>query len=117
VGEAVAMVVAETQTQALDAAEAVVVDYEILPSVTHSEEAMEPGAPTVWEEVRHNILVDTQFGDAAETGRILADAPHVVSMDFHVDRVTGVPMEPRAAVAQYEEAAAQCARSANSRRC
>ncbi len=104
VGEAIAMVVAETQTQALDAAEAVVVDYEVLPSVTHSEEAMKPGAPAVWEEVRHNILVDTQFGDAAETGRILADAPHVVSMDFHVDRVTGVPMEPRAAVAQYDEA-------------
>ncbi len=103
VGEAVAMVVAETQGQALDAAEAVAVEYEVLPSVTHSEKAMEPGAPTVWEEVRDNILVDTQFGDAAETERILAEAPHVVAMDFHIDRVTGVPMEPRAAVAQYDE--------------
>ncbi len=104
VGEAVAMVVAETQAQALDAAEAVVVDYEVLPSITHSEDAMKPGAPKVWEEVRDNILVDTQFGDAAETERVLTDAPYVVSMDFHIDRVTGVPMEPRAAVAQYDEA-------------
>src|SRR5712675_1170024 len=101
VGEAVAMVVAETQAQALDAAEAVVVDYEVLPSITHSEDAMKPGAPKVWEEVRDNILVVTQFGDAAETERVLTDAPYVVSMDFHIDRVTGVPMEPRAAVAQY----------------
>jgi aerobic carbon-monoxide dehydrogenase large subunit len=104
VGEAVAIVVAETQAQALDASEAVVVDYEVLPSITHSEDAMKPGAPKVWDEVRDNTLVDTQFGDAAETERVLTDAPHVISMDFHVDRVTGVPMEPRAAVAQYDEA-------------
>ena len=104
VGEAVAMVVAETQAQALDGAEAVAVEYEELPCVTHSEDAMKPGAPSVWDEVRDNILVDTYFGNAAETDRILANAPHVISMDFHVDRVTGVPMEPRAAVAQYDKA-------------
>jgi carbon-monoxide dehydrogenase large subunit len=104
VGEAVAMVVAETRAQALDAAEAVAVDYEELQCVTHSEEAMKPGAPAVWDEVRSNILVDSRFGDAAETDRILASAPHVVSMKFHIDRVTGAPMEPRAAVAKYDEA-------------
>jgi aerobic carbon-monoxide dehydrogenase large subunit len=103
VGEAVAMVVAETLPQALDAAEAVTVAYEELPCVTHSEEAMKSGAPLVWDEVRNNILVDTHFGDAAETDRILAKAPHVVSMDFHIGRVTGAPMEPRAAVAQYDK--------------
>ena len=102
VGEAVAMVVAQSQAQALDAAEALTVEYEELPCVTHSEEAMRPGAPPVWDEVRDNILVDTHFGDAAEADRVLASAPHVVSMDFHVDRVTGAPMEPRAAVAQYD---------------
>ncbi len=101
-GEAVAMVVAESRTQALDAAEAVIVEYEELPCVTHSEEAMKPGAPAVWDEVRDNILVDTEFGNSAETARILAIAEHVVAMDFHIDRVTGVPMEPRAAVAQYD---------------
>jgi len=104
VGEAVAMVVAETKAQALDGAEAVVVDYEELPCVTHSEDAMQPGAPAVWEEVRDNILVDTRFGDAAETDRAFAAAAHVVAMNFHVDRVTGAPIEPRAAVAHYDEA-------------
>jgi aerobic carbon-monoxide dehydrogenase large subunit len=102
VGEAVAMVVAESRAQALDGAEAVIAEYEELPCVTHSEDAMKPGAPVVWDEVRNNILVDTEFGNAAETAHILASADHVVAMDFHIGRVTGVPMEPRAAVAQYD---------------
>src|SRR6478752_9714895 len=77
VGEAVAMIVAESRAQALDAAENVAVEYEELPCVTHSEDAMKPGAPAVWDEVRDNILVDTRFGDTAETDRILSAAPHV----------------------------------------
>ncbi|HXZ22056.1 MAG TPA: xanthine dehydrogenase family protein molybdopterin-binding subunit [Pseudolabrys sp.] len=103
VGEAVAMVVAETLPQALDAAEAVTVEYQELPCVTHSEDAMKPGAPKIWDEVKDNILVDTHIGNAAETDRILATGPHVVSMDFHIGRVTGAPMEPRAALAQYDK--------------
>ena len=103
VGEAVAMVVAETQAQALDAAEAVTIEYEELPCVIHSEDAMKPGTPAVWDQVRDNILVDTRFGNAAETDRILANAPHVVSMAFHIDRVTGAPMEPRVTVAKYDK--------------
>jgi carbon-monoxide dehydrogenase large subunit len=102
VGEAVAMVVAETLEQALDAAEAVEVAYEVLPFVTHSEEAMKPGAPAVWDEVPDNVPVDTRFGDAAATDRAFASAEHVVAMDFHIGRVTGVPMEPRAALGAYD---------------
>jgi aerobic carbon-monoxide dehydrogenase large subunit len=103
VGVAVAMVVAQTQAQALDAAEAVTVEYDELPCVTHSEDAMKPGAPVVWDEVADNILVDSRFGNADETDRVLASAPHVVAMAFHIDRVTGAPMEPRAAVAQFDK--------------
>lgn len=102
VGEAVAMVVAETQWQALDAAEAVDVVYEELPHVVHSEDAMRPGAPAVWDEVPDNILVDTTFGNAAATDEAFARADHVVAMDFHIGRVTGVPLEPRAALAAYD---------------
>src|SRR5215211_1249982 len=57
VGEAVAMVVAATVPQALDAAEAINVDYEVLPGVYHSEDAMRPGTPVIWSEVPDNILV------------------------------------------------------------
>jgi carbon-monoxide dehydrogenase large subunit len=102
VGEAVAMVVAETRFQALDAAEALAVDYEELPFVIHSAHAIQAGAPTIWDEVPDNILVDTHFGDAAATEQAFARAEHVVAMDFHVGRVTGCPLEPRAALANYD---------------
>ncbi len=101
-GEPVAMVVAETLAQALDAAEAVEVAYEPLPFVLHSEDAMAPGAPLVWDETPDNILVDSHFGDAVATDKAFAAADHVVAMDFHVGRVTGVPLEPRAALAEYD---------------
>jgi carbon-monoxide dehydrogenase large subunit len=104
VGEAVAMVVAETRAQALDAAEAVEVVYDELPFVLHSEDAMASGAPAVWDEVPANILVDTKFGDHAGTERAFAQAANVVKMDFNIGRVTGVPMEPRACVADYDKA-------------
>lgn len=104
VGEAVAMVVAETYAQALDAAEAVDVAYDQLPAVFHSEDAMKAGAPAVWDEVGDNVLVDTPFGDAAATDRAFAGADHVVTMDFHVDRVTGVPLELRSALGHYDAA-------------
>src|SRR5216684_362084 len=102
VGEAVAAVVAETQAQALDAAEAVAVEYEELPFVLHSEDAMKPGAPLVWDEAPQNVVVDTSFGDKAATDAAFAAADHVVAMDFHIDRVTGVPLEPRSALGDYD---------------
>jgi carbon-monoxide dehydrogenase large subunit len=104
VGEAVAMVVAETLAQALDGTEAVEVDYDVLPHVVHAQDAMAPGAPKVWDEVPDNIPVETWFGDRAATDRAFAAADHVVKMDFHIGRVTGVPLEPRAALAHYDAA-------------
>jgi carbon-monoxide dehydrogenase large subunit len=104
VGEAVAMVVAETKAQAMDAAEAVIIDYEELPFVIHSEDAMQPAAPKVWDEVPDNTPVETWFGDREATDKAFATADHIVKTDFHIGRVTGVPLEPRAAVAQYDAA-------------
>src|SRR6516165_670143 len=104
VGEAVAMVVAETLPQALDAAEAVEVQYEELPRVTSSVAALSPGAPLVWDEAPDNVLVDTMFGNSEATDRAFAAADHVVEMDLHIGRVTGVPIEPRAALGQYDPA-------------
>jgi carbon-monoxide dehydrogenase large subunit len=101
-GEAVAMVVAETLAQALDGVEAVEVDYEVLPHVVHSQDAMAAGAPRVWDELAGNIPVETWFGDREATDRAFAAADHLVKMDFHIGRVTGVPLEPRAALAHYD---------------
>ncbi len=104
VGEAVAMVVAETKARAFDAAEAILVEYEELPFVQHSEDAMRPGAPALWDEVPDNVLIETLFGDAEATDRAFANAAHVIRRDFHIGRVTGVPLEPRAALGTYDAA-------------
>jgi len=104
VGEAVAMVVAETKAQAMDAAEAVEVAYEELPFVLHSEDAMRPGAPVLWDEVPNNVTVETVFGNVEATDQAFARAAHVVAKNFHIGRVTGVPLEPRAALGHYDSA-------------
>jgi carbon-monoxide dehydrogenase large subunit len=104
VGEAVAMVVAETKAQALDAAEAVEVRYEELPFVLHSEDAIKPGAPVLWDEAPNNVAVETVFGNVEATDQAFASAAHVVAKNFHIGRVTGVPLEPRAALGHYDTA-------------
>jgi carbon-monoxide dehydrogenase large subunit len=104
VGEAVAMVVAETKAQAMDAVEAVEVTYEELPFVLHSEDAMRPGAPVLWDAVPNNVTVETVFGNVEATDQAFARAAHVVTKNFHIGRVTGVPLEPRAALGHYDAA-------------
>jgi carbon-monoxide dehydrogenase large subunit len=104
VGEAVAMVVAETKAEAMDAAEAVEVRYEELPFVLHSEDAMRPGAPVLWDEAPNNVTVETVFGNVEATDQAFARAAHVVTKNFHIGRVTGVPLEPRAALGHYDAA-------------
>jgi carbon-monoxide dehydrogenase large subunit len=114
VGEAVAMVVAETMPQALDGAETVEVEYEELPWVVASEAALLPDAPEIWDEVRDNVLVNTMFGDAEATERAFAGADHVVEMDFHIGRVTAVPIEPRSALGHYDAASGRYTLNAGS---
>ena len=104
VGEAVAMVVAETRHQAMDAAEAVAVEYEELPFVVRSEDALKPGNAPLWDETPDNVLVDSDFGDKEKTEAAFAKAAHVVKATFHIGRVTAVPMEPRAALGDYDTA-------------
>jgi carbon-monoxide dehydrogenase large subunit len=102
VGEAIAMVVAETEAQAQDAAEAVVVDYDVLPFVTDQREAIKPGHAPVWGETPDNCFVDSIFGDVEKTDRAFAQAAHVVSMDIYIPRVTGATIEPRSALGDYD---------------
>jgi carbon-monoxide dehydrogenase large subunit len=104
VGEAVALIVAASKAQAVDAAEAVVVDYQELPFVLHSEDAMAAAAPALWNDAPNNVCIDSSFGDAAATDEAFARAAHVVSRKFHIGRVTGVPLEARSALAAYDAA-------------
>src|SRR5262244_56949 len=104
VGEIVAMVVAETQAAARDGAERVDVRWTALPAVTASTTAARPDAPRLYDGTASNVCVDTDLGDAAAVDRAFAGAAHVVRLDSWVHRVTGVPMEPRAAVGVWDPA-------------
>jgi len=104
VGEPVAMVVAETRSQAMDAAEAVTVEYEELPYLVETEKALRPGNAPLWEETPDNVLVDTEFGDKAKTDQAFAKAAHVVKSFFNIGRVTAVTMELRSCVGDYDPA-------------
>jgi aerobic carbon-monoxide dehydrogenase large subunit len=104
VGEAVAMVVAETIAAAKDMAEKVAVDYQPLPAVARASDATKQNAPMLWDEAPGNLCVDIEAGDAEATAAAFARAAHVVRLTTWVQRVTGVPMEPRTAIADYDAA-------------
>jgi carbon-monoxide dehydrogenase large subunit len=104
VGEAVAMVVAESLQAAKDAAERVHVDYRPLPAVALATDAAAPAAPLLWEDRNSNVTIDADLGDAAATDAAFARAEHVVRLKTRVQRVTGVPMEPRAALGAHDAA-------------
>ena len=101
VGEPVVMVVAESLERALDGAEAVEVGYDRLPWVADSVAAAGAGAPAIWEQVPDNVCCDTQFGDPHATAAAFEAAAHVLKMSFRVGRITGLPLEPRAALASF----------------
>ena len=101
VGDYVAFVVAETYTQALDAAELIVVDYEPLPACASTAEATGNGAARVWDECPDNIGFVQLFGDKAATDAALAKADRVVKHRFIVNRVTAASMEPRGCIGDY----------------
>ncbi len=104
VGEAVAAVVAESVAQARDAAEAIDVRYETLPSVSEATDAVASGAPLVWPKATGNIAAETRHGDAAAAQAAFAKAAHVVSLDLVNQRVAPCPIEPRAILASYDAA-------------
>ena len=101
VGTAVAFVIAESVAAAKDAAERIAVDYGPLPTVTTAAAAAEDGAPRLYDNLP-NIMIDAEMGDAAATAEAFARAAHVTRLDSWINRVTGVPMEPRAAVGTYD---------------
>jgi carbon-monoxide dehydrogenase large subunit len=103
-GQAVAMVVADSVARAKDAAEAIVVEYDALPAVTATPDAVRPDAPRLWDHAASNICLDADVGDAAATGAAFSVAAHVVRFETWISRVTGAPMEPRACVGSYDAA-------------
>jgi carbon-monoxide dehydrogenase large subunit len=103
-GQAVAVVIAETKNQAKDAAEAVIVEYEVLPAVSSMTAALAAGAPQLHPEAPGNVVYDWSIGDEKQTSDAFAKAAHVVSLDLVNNRLVPNAMEPRAAIAEYDEA-------------
>ncbi|PGH55973.1 carbon monoxide dehydrogenase [Azospirillum palustre] len=103
VGDAVAVVIAETREQARDAAEMVVVDYEELPAVGSSTRAIAGGAPLVHDDAPDNVCYDWHLGDKAATDAAFANAAHVAKIDLVNQRLVPNAMEPRAAMGEYDQ--------------
>jgi carbon-monoxide dehydrogenase large subunit len=99
------MVIAESYAEAKDAAEAVFVDYNVLPAVTNSKEARQDGAPQVHVDVPGNLCFDWELGnDRAEVDAAIASAHHVTSLEFINQRLVANAIEPRSAIGTYEGA-------------
>jgi carbon-monoxide dehydrogenase large subunit len=104
VGDPVAMVVAETPAEAKDAAELIVVDYDVLPSVVHPVAALQGGAPQIHEGAPGNKCYTWALGDKAAVETAFAKAAHVTKLDIVNNRLIPNAIEPRAAVATYSRA-------------
>ena len=103
VGEAVAAVVATSRGAAKAAADAVAVDYELLPVLTDPFAAIAPGAPALWHEAPDNICCEKRHGDAAAVEAAFAVAAHRVALDLVNQRLAPSPLEPRSVLAQIDE--------------
>jgi carbon-monoxide dehydrogenase large subunit len=105
VGDYVAFVVAESAHQAADAAELIAVEYEPLPAIVSTAEALQPGAPRVWDDCPDNISFVYLEGDKAAADAAFERAAHVIRHRFVVNRVTAATMEPRGCIGDYNHAA------------
>jgi carbon-monoxide dehydrogenase large subunit len=103
VGEPIAAVVAETLSQARDAAEAIVVDITDLPAVVDMKQAVQEGAPKVHDDLTSNLCYDWGFVEEnkAAVDKAFEDAAHVTTLELVNNRLVANPMEPRVAVGDY----------------
>jgi carbon-monoxide dehydrogenase large subunit len=102
-GEPVAAVVAKSRVAAQAAAEAIAIEYKVLPSVVDPVAATKPGAPVVWAEAPDNIVAAMSYGDAAAVEAVFTKAAHVVSLDLVSQRLAPSAMEPRSTIAEVEK--------------
>ena len=102
VGDCVAFVVAETKTQARDAAELIDVDYKPLNSVTDVEKAITDSSPAIWPDCPDNISFFQEMGDAAAVDTAFKKADFVIQKKLIVNRITAVAMEPRGCLGDYD---------------
>jgi carbon-monoxide dehydrogenase large subunit len=103
-GQPVAAVVATSLAAAQAGAEALAIDYDLLPAVVDTATAADPGQPTIWDEAPANVCFRWEDGDRAATAAAFAAAAHTVEIRVVNNRVAVHPMEPRAVLARYDAA-------------
>ena len=101
-GEPVALVVAETENQARDAAEKVNITYKPLPAVTAAVDALKSEAPQLHEEAPQNRVFVFTRGDAEKTDRAIAEAPHVLEMEIPNNRLICGAIESRSCLVVHD---------------
>lgn len=104
VGEPIAVIVAETEYIAADAAERVEVEYEDLPAYVEAKDAMAGGAVRLHEDVPDNLAFDYEYGNQQTVEQALASAAHVVRVELRAQRIAGNPMEPKSCVVHHDAA-------------
>lgn len=102
VGDPVALVLAETRARAQDAAALVAVEYDPLPAVVDPVQALAPDAPPIWDQAPGNQAFHHRRGDADAVKRAMDGAAHVVELALVNHRVSGLPLEPRAGIGEYD---------------
>ena len=102
VGDAVAVVIADSYAEGRDAAEAVKVDYEVLPAVVDPRKARDKSAAQIHPDIPNNLIYDWHLGDAKAVDAAFAGAKHITKIDLVNNRLSPNPMEPRAALAEYD---------------
>ena len=102
IGEPVALIIAETHAQAIDAADQVVADYVPLPAATTAAAARGPGSPQISPEVPGNLCLDWRTGDAAAVEAAFAAAAHVVELALDNHRIVTNPIEPRGVIGLWD---------------
>ncbi len=102
VGEPVAFVVAESASAARDAGESIEVDYRPLDAAIGTAEALACDAPQIWNEAPGNVVLDWEVGSASAVEAALASADRVVDLRVVNNRVVVAPLEPRAAIGEFD---------------
>ena len=102
VGDAVAMIVADSEVHARDAAEAIHVDYHPEPCIVGSKAALHKGAPLVWPDYKTNVAFENAIGKADEVDAIFAGAARVSAVEIVNQRLVANFMEPRSACGEYD---------------
>ena len=104
VGDNLAIVIAETKAQARDAAELIEIDLEELPAVVSMADAAADGAALVHDDVPNNLCYDWEIGVKEDADAVFAKADHITTLELVNNRLVANPIEPRAALAEYDAA-------------